>query len=223
FGFYATYSLGKAKSDTDGPETFPANSFDLSGEYGRSAVDVRHRFLFGGSINAPGKITLSPFVVAYAGLPYNITTGVDTNGDQQFTERPSFATDASRPGVVSLAGLLLDPNPAFDQQTIPRNFGNGPAFIIANLRLSKAISFGSKATVGAGTPGARSEKRFNLTFSLQGQNIFNRTNPNTPIGNMRSALFAKSNAAATAYSSGLGLGSTTAGNRRLEARVRFSF
>ncbi|HEX8921117.1 MAG TPA: hypothetical protein VF766_06545, partial [Pyrinomonadaceae bacterium] len=41
----ATYFLNKASSDTDGPYSFPADSYDLSNEYGRSDLDIRHRFV----------------------------------------------------------------------------------------------------------------------------------------------------------------------------------
>jgi len=223
FAFYATYTLSKAKSDTDGPDTFPINSYNLASEFGRSAFDVRHRLAIGGSVTAPWKIVLSPLIIANSGFPYNITTGIDSNGDEQFTERPAFAADRLRPGIVSFAGALLDPNPTPEEQLIPRNFGSGPPFVMVNARLSKTIDFGQKTNTAGRTPAATSESRFNVTFSLQVQNLFNHTNPGTPIGNIRSPLFAKSNALASAYSYSLGLGSTTAGNRRVEVRVRFAF
>jgi len=219
--FYATYTLSSAKSDTDGPETFPVDSFDLNGEFGRSAFDVRHRLSFGGSFSAPGKIVFSPLVIAYSGFPYNITTGVDANGDAQFTERPAFAVDRTRP-VVPFGDALLDPNPLPGAQLIPRNYGIGPGFFMVNARLSKTFGFGPRINTG-GKTAANSESRFNVTFSIQAQNIFNHTNPNTPIGNIRSPLFGKSNALTSAYSFSLGLGSSTAGNRRVEARVRLVF
>jgi hypothetical protein len=45
---FARYFLAWARSDTDGAGTFPASSYDLSSEYGRAAIDVRHRFVLGG-------------------------------------------------------------------------------------------------------------------------------------------------------------------------------
>ena len=35
---FANYSFGEAKSDSDGAGSFPANQYDLSGEYGDSTV-----------------------------------------------------------------------------------------------------------------------------------------------------------------------------------------
>ena len=102
--FFSSYSLSKTTNDTDGQggSLFPANSYDLTGEFGRAAFDVRHRFTFAGTINLPWwQMSLNPFIVASSGAPFNITTGQDTNGDRLFTERPSFApagVNCSQPG-----------------------------------------------------------------------------------------------------------------------------
>ena len=92
--FFSSYSLSKTQNDTDGQGggLFPANSYDLSDEYGRAAFDVRHRFTFAGTISLPWQqISLNPFITMTSGRPFNITTGQDTNLDRLFTERPSFA------------------------------------------------------------------------------------------------------------------------------------
>ena len=95
-----TYLLNKAMSDTDGPETFPVNSYDLRNEYGRSDLDIRHRFLMSGVFSFKHGFSLNPFILAASGRPFNITTGRDANGDTLFTERPSFATDLNQLGVT---------------------------------------------------------------------------------------------------------------------------
>ena len=86
---FGSYVFNRASSDTDGPNTFPANQYDLSREYGRASNDVRHRFFLGGSLNVlPWDIRMSPFVILNSGRPFNITTGRDTNGDTLFTNGP---------------------------------------------------------------------------------------------------------------------------------------
>ncbi|PYT02707.1 MAG: TonB-dependent receptor [Acidobacteria bacterium] len=135
---FGNYVLNFASSDTDGAFSFPVNQYDLTGEYGRSALDTRHRFFLGGSINAlPWGLRLNPFVVANSGRPFNITIGRDLNGDSLFTERPAFATDLTRVSVrrTPFGAFDLDPQPG--QVIIPRNFGEGPGFFSVNLRLSK--------------------------------------------------------------------------------------
>jgi len=142
--FNINYAFSKTKSDTDGAGTFPANSYDLSGEYGRFSQDVRHRFFLTGSFRTRWGISLNPFLIVSSGTPFNITIGRDLNGDTLFTDRPAFATDLTKPGVVITKFGAFDPNPTPGAQIIPRNFGRGPGSLIANLRVSKTWSFGSE-------------------------------------------------------------------------------
>jgi len=138
--FSSNYVLSKTNSDSDGG--FPADPYDLSGEYGRASNDVRHRFTLFGSFRAPWGVSLSPLLQLSSGSPFNITIGRDLNGDTLFTERPAFATDLTKPGVVITRFGAFDTNPAAGAQIIPRNFGQGPGLVIANLRVSKTFGFG---------------------------------------------------------------------------------
>jgi hypothetical protein len=261
FSIFAHYTLSSTKSDTDGANTFPANSYDLSGEYGRSAQDVRHRFVMGGSISIPWwQVNLSPFIIASSGRPFNITTGRDTNGDNLFTERPAFATDLTRPSVRLTRFGAFDIDPLPGQEIIPRNYGEGPGFFAVNLRVSKTFSFGDAGSTdraadqssspegrggrrgggggmggfpgmgggrgggGRGGGGGSSERgRYNLTFSINFQNIFNRTNLGLPVGNLSSRLFGESLSTVSGFGGGGGGGNPAAGNRRIQAQIRFSF
>jgi hypothetical protein len=151
--FSANYSLSKTQNDTDGQGStlFPVNSYDFTGEYGRAAFDVRHRFNFFGTVNLPWQVTLNPLVNYSSGRPFNIITGQDTNLDRQFTERPSFApdgVDCSNPPANILCTRFgnFNRNPAPGELVIPRNFGEGPGFFAVNLRITKTWSFGSTAS-----------------------------------------------------------------------------
>jgi hypothetical protein len=149
--FFSSYVLAKTTNDADGQGggLFPANSYDLSGEFGRAAFDVRHRFTFAGTINLPWwQVSLNPFIIAATGRPFNITTGQDTNGDRLFTERPSFApdgVDCSNPGANIICTQFGNFNlrPALGEPLIPRNFGQGPGFLSVNMRISKTWNFGT--------------------------------------------------------------------------------
>ena len=159
FSLFGNYVLNYAHGDTDGVNTFPANQYDLRGEYGRSSIDVRHRFTLGGSISGlPWKIRLNPLIIANSGRPFNITTGRDSNGDTLFTERPAFATDPSKPGVITTRFGTFDQNPTADQLIIPRNFATGPGFFTVTLRISRTFGFGPEIVAtprGGGGGGAR--------------------------------------------------------------------
>ncbi len=151
---FVSYTYNRARSDTEGAQTFPVNQYNVSTEYGRSAQDIRHRFSVFGSIKAlPWGISLNPMITAFSGRPFNITTGRDTNGDTLFTERPAFATDLSKPGVIVTRFGAFDPNPAPGTPIIPRNFGNGPLFFSVNLRASKTFGFGGVSETKAGVGG----------------------------------------------------------------------
>ena len=221
FSFYSIYSFNKANSDTDGSLSFPANSYDLRDEYGRSALDIRHRFVFGGTISAPWNVVLSPFIVIRSGAPFNITTGRDNNGDLQFTDRPSFATDLNGPDVVVSRFGAFNLNPGPGERLIPRNFGKAPGFSGVNLRIEKTINLGSlpkgKSANGR-TGGGSAEKPYKLSVALSVQNLFNHTNAGLPIGNLSSDLFGQSN---TSSSEGA-FGNATS-NRRINLVLRFNF
>ena len=157
--FFSSYSLSKTTNDTDGQggSLFPANSYDLTGEFGRASFDVRHRFTFAGTINLPWwQLSLNPFIVASTGAPFNITTGQDTNGDRLFTERPSFAptgVDCSNPpaNIVCTQFGNFNLRPAPGEPLIPRNFGEGPGFVSVNMRISKTWNFGTIHSSSAAT------------------------------------------------------------------------
>ena len=150
FTFFSSYVLSKSTNDTDGQggSIFPANSYDLTGEFGRAAFDVRHRFTLAGTVNLPWQMSLNPFIVATTGRPFNITIGQDLNGDRLFTERPSFApdgTDCANPGlnIVCTPFGNFNTRPAAGDTLIPRNFGEAPGYFSVNLRVSKTWNFGN--------------------------------------------------------------------------------
>ncbi len=146
---FSFYMLNFARGDTDGSGSFPVNRDNYRLDYGPSAFDTRHRVFLGGSVSAPYRISLSPFVTASSGGPYNITTGFDNNGDTVFNDRPSFATDATRKGVVSTPYGLLNITPGANDLLIPRNLGRGPAQFNVNMRMSRTWGFGKRGETAA--------------------------------------------------------------------------
>jgi hypothetical protein len=268
------YTFAKASSDTDGTGSFPANSYDLSGEYGRASNDIRHRLTVVGSYRGPWGLSFNPFVIITSGAPFNITTGRDLNGDTLFTERPAFATDLTKPGVVITRFGAFDPNPTASEIIIPRNYGQGPGSLSTNLRISKTFGFGGerKTTAsqqgqrggggsggggrggggfpggiggggggrggagggrgggggGGGLGGASGEaaKRYNLTFSMNFQNILNHPNLGRPNGNLSSPFFGISTGTGGnfgGFGGGRGGGGTPPYNRLIDASIRFTF
>ena len=145
FGFYM---LGLAKADTSGANYFPSNQFDPGADYGRANFDVRNRFLLGGNLQGPYGFSFSPMLVANSGSPFNIVTGQDLNGDNQFNDRPAFATSASTDVLQTTYGTF-DLNPSADATRIPYNYGTGPGQFSMNARMSKSFGIGPKVEGGA--------------------------------------------------------------------------
>ena len=165
FGFYV---LNFAKSDTGGVSSFASVPNDLRADYGRASFDVRNRVFMGGSFTLPHLVTLSPFLVANSGTPYNITSGLDEFGDNVFNSRAVFApsgTVSTVPnGVVKSingCGTFATPGTAGATGAVPINYCTGPANFTVNLRVVKTFGFGEStrkdadAQDGQGGPGGR--------------------------------------------------------------------
>lgn len=260
FSLFGYYTLNHAKSDTDGANSNPADPYNFSTDYGRAQYDIRHRAFIGGSIATSkklGSLRFSPFVQLRSGMPYDITTGKDLNGDSFFDDRPAFApagTSCTAPGVrcTPIGNFLLNPTPG--SPTIPRNYATGPANFTVNLRLSRTWGFGEERTSAAGgfssgggdhggggmrgggggggmrgggmrgggggrDGGGTTNRRYNLTLSLNARNVLNTVNPANPVGNLSSVNFGQS----LSVAGGQGGFGSNADNRRVDMSIRFAF
>jgi hypothetical protein len=246
----ALYAYGRAMSNTDGLGTFPANPYSMEGEYGPSAIDMRHRVSVSGTVGVKWGIRFNPLLTANTGPPYDITTGRDLYGDTFFNDRPGVVTDINKAGLVVTSYGLLDPNPAPGQNMLPRNFGRGPGQIMLNMRIARTFTFGSReghaplstnpggvsggpgggsnrgdpaspfSPGGAGTGGGTASRRYSLIVSMQIRNLTNHNNPGAIIGNITSPLFGQANQPA---GSGNAIFAENANNRRLELQIRLTF
>ncbi|WP_419804846.1 carboxypeptidase regulatory-like domain-containing protein [Terriglobus sp.] len=202
FGFYVVQHF---RSNTNGPAAFASNSYDLSQDDGRPAFNRTQRLFLGGNITLPYGFSLSPFLIAIAGAPFNITTGSDNNGDSIYNDRPAFATDLSRSSVVRTRFGNFDLSPQPGQRIIPFDYGTGPAFASLQLEAQKTFKFGPRpapvaaaspapADAGAkpGGPAPKPDPAYQLSFSVEAQNVFNHTNGAVPIGVLTSPFFGNS-------------------------------
>ena len=244
FGYY---SLNSAKSDTSGASSFASNSYDISQDYGRGSFDIRDRLFLGGSISLPYLLRLSPFMVFSSGMPFNITSPIDLNGDQVYDDRPSLVSTA-RCATTAVSGtqnnIYCTPLGTFDAlattgKLLPINYGTGPSHFVLNLRLTKTFGFGPEAKAGQGGGGggggghhhggplfgggpsfssANSDRRYNLLIGVSVRNVFNNVNVALPNSVLGSRLFDVSNALQGGpFSPG------SAANRRLDLQATFNF
>ncbi len=239
--FWATYNFGKISNLDNGFSGSPIDAYDYTNEWGRASYDVRHRFYTGLNWQNKSGWGFSSFIVGSTGAPFNITTGHDTNGDNSFSERPAFATDLNKPGVIVTPYGALDPNPVAGQQIIPRNFGQGPGFFSVSAGASKTWKFGKAipppsppamagVVVAAAPPPAGAkppakppiQRPYSLTFSVYASNLLNRNNRSNPVGNMSSPYFLQ-----TTSSSGISFftpsGGGSGSNRNITMRLRLGF
>jgi hypothetical protein len=232
--FWAGYNLNKIRTTDSGQSGSPFDAYDFSQEYARSNS---LNFVYGGgSYTAPGGLNLNLFLIGNSGSTFNITTGRDTNGDTFFSERPAFATDLSEPGVIVTPLGAFDPTPSPGQTIIPRNFGRGPGFLSVQMSLGRTFKFGKAIAPSAPPPGAprttdagkdqkppakpQVQRPYALTFSINANNVFNRTNKGSPVGNMASPFFLQSPSGSNIS---FGPSSGSGGNRVITLRVRIGF
>jgi len=70
------YSVS-TRSRTGGINSFPANNYDLSGEWSRADYDARHRLNLLGTTHAAKYLDFGAGLYVSSGLPYTETTGLD--------------------------------------------------------------------------------------------------------------------------------------------------
>lgn len=160
--FNSSYTLSKAKDDKPDQTSvvvgggddakIAQNQFDLSGEYGRSDLDVRHRFIFS-PVYETGTFKYSDNKFVRALLSDYVFTGI-------FTAQSGFAYSA----VVS-GDLNGDGNTANDRfPGTERNEFSTPASYQVDLRVGRIIRFG---------------ERYRLSLFAEGFNLLNRPNVQT--------------------------------------------
>jgi hypothetical protein len=184
FTAYGGYTLAWTRSDADGPTSFPANSYDLRDEWGRALSDRRHNLYVGGSLRLPYGWRITPYVNAYSGAPFNITTGRDENGDSRLNDRfvgVRRNADLSANLYPSLPDRCLFNCSASGQAINLRDFlitnfpngvrAEGPGYFSANLSVTKTIGFGhrnaSAPASKSGAPNIKSAEKLNAKLSGQ--------------------------------------------------------
>jgi hypothetical protein len=191
---YGSYGFTRARQDTDDLYSVPADSANLAAEWGRAAVPV-HRASFGGSISLGDDYAIHPLVTWASPLPFNITSGNDTNLDSVFSDRPSFAS-AGQPGAIATPFGIFNPNPQPGEPLIPRNFGLGPTNFTVDATATKTFMASPAST-----------RR--TTIMLGVSNLLNRTNYAAFNGVLTSPYFGTANRALN--------------KRRITVTVRYDF
>ncbi len=196
FGVFVGYLHFDLVTDADTAANFPQSSYSDHGEFARASWESTHRIFAIGQINLPYKISMTSQFDAASGLPYDVTTGTDNNGDGIFNDRPSYASAAGEGVYATHFGLLSTTAVNGD---LPRNSGTMPVTVHLDGNLSRAFTIGS----------AKADRHETLTLNARSANLINHTNV-TAVGTVvGSPTFTQSIAAETA--------------RRFELGARFTF
>ncbi|WP_263408117.1 TonB-dependent receptor [Terriglobus tenax] len=193
FQIFLGYVRMDLRSDSDGAGTFPQSNLTKAGEESRPSWVNTHRVISIGQVSLPQKFTLSQVFNATSGSPVNLTTGLDTNGDGIFNERPQYATSAAN-AYQTPFGLLTATG---GTGAFPRNAATLPWTVQLDTNLSRSFALSKKDT-------ART-----ITFNARAANLLNHTNVTAMGSVLGSPLFLKP------YASDAG--------RRIEFGARFNF
>ena len=196
FGVFVGYLHYDLVTDADTSGNFPQSSYSDHGEFARAGWESTNRIFAIGQVSLPYKVSLSTQFDAASGLPYDVVTGTDNNGDGIFNDRPAYA-NAAGDGIYATRFGLLSINTI--NGDLPRNVGTMPTTVHLDANLSRAF------TISHG----KADRRETLTLNARSANMINHTNV-TAVGTVvGSPTFAQSLAAETA--------------RRLEVGARFTF
>jgi hypothetical protein len=101
FNGQAQYSYARAYNNTNGIGWFPANDYDLSGEWARADFDRRHRFVLLGRLNATHLVDVGMGITLLSGAPYSETLGLDLFNNGRGSARPAGVGRNTRQGSGS--------------------------------------------------------------------------------------------------------------------------
>ena len=193
---FAGYIRMDLRGDADAATLFPQNSYSDQGEIARPTWEATHHLIAFANYKLPRAVSLSMQFDAASGLPYNVTTGFDNNGDGIFNDRPTFSTDSTATLYPTRFGTLSPDAPG---TTIGRNAGTLPWNVHLDTNLSRSFALPHR-------PGKEAQS---LAVNVRSTNLLNHTNVTAVGGVLGSPLFAQP------YLADPG--------RRVEAGLRWSF
>jgi hypothetical protein len=176
----------------------------LRENYGTSDLDVRHtavvnfiyelpfgkgRQFFNNTSPVISKLiggwTISGIASYWNGLPFDVVSGVDNNGDGVTNDRARVIPGANPRDALKRGGdkaQYLDPHAvgtilsATTGTSLPRNFFRGPAIFNVDMSLQKSLNL---------------SERVDMKIQIETFNIFNHPNLATPVNSLSSPAFGR--------------------------------
>ena len=175
--FNVSYTLAKAERNVEDFGFVPQDSYNPDAEHALSNNDRRHQLVSSVVWALPWGMQVAGLVQARSGLPWNVTTGSDNNGDQSVNDRPDLAD----PSGDRTEKATYFSNFTGRVGNLGRNANIGPAFFQVDLRVSKFVRV----------------QRYSFEGFIEAFNLFNRANLGVPNGTLTSASFGKPTGLAT--------------------------
>ena len=198
FTLVSGYIYSKVKSNADTPDLFAQSSQKQQGEFVQPSYLSTHRFFTFGQFSFPMKINATAFLNAASGLPFNVTTGTDLNGDGVFNERPGVVSAPATDAFATPFGYLTESGRG---AMLSRNIGRLPYTESLDLSVNRKFSLKHAGSTLDSVP--------TVLLSVKAKNALNHTNISAVDSILNSPLFLHGIAADA--------------SRRIEAGLRFEF
>ncbi|MBY0495657.1 MAG: carboxypeptidase regulatory-like domain-containing protein [Cyanobacteria bacterium] len=207
------YQYSNSRNFADFPTALPSDSTNPDADWGPSAQDVRHRIFFNFNTPLANGVRLGLNVQGSSPLPYNITTGLDNNGDTLFNDRPAGVGRNSARGAaqwttnfrlnksIGLGGVRSGPpNMPMPPPPPPPTGGGAATQGAGNQAMNQRVGGGPGGPGGGDGPQMvvmeGNNAKYRLDLFLNVQNAFNNVNYNAFIGNQLSQFFGTATSAA---------------------------
>jgi hypothetical protein len=173
---FMNFSVGRALNDTDGAFSTPAAD-SLAADWGPSNFDIRRRFNINWSSTQLRNFSANISFNASSAQPYTIRSGIDTNHDLVYNDRPDGIGRNSARGSA--------------QWTMNGYFSYGWQFGKA-VQTPGGLRLGAEGGALTATQGAASTAgRYRLTLNVNVQNLTNHGNLGGYIGTLTSNDFGR--------------------------------
>jgi hypothetical protein len=195
---FANYMWTRQRNDADSAFSLPANSYDLSAEWGPAGGVPTHNVSAVLNTSLIKALRLGVSTSARSGTPYNITTGRDDNGDTVFNDRPAGTgrNTARSARTWDLAAKL----------TYAFGFGekrqSGPGGQMIMIRTVGGNAGDLLSGLGGG---GADDKRLRIELFVAASNLLNVVNPMGYSGVMTSPFFGQATVAGPARKLDVGM------------------
>ena len=173
---FTNFGYGRQFNNTDGAFSMPATG-RIADDWGPANFDVRRRFNVSWSSSQLRNFNANLNFNTSSAPPYTIRTGVDTNGDLLFTDRPDGVGRNTARGAA---------------QWITNGFFSYSRQFGKPVQMPGGITFRSEGGALAASQGAASSAgRYRVSFNVQVQNLTNRGNLSGYVGTLTSPGFGR--------------------------------